>query len=377
MTSRRLGVAVALVDGEAVVGDVRLDGDVVAGVGLPPGRGGGLALPGLVDMQVNGYAGVGLLTADAEAWRSAERAMARDGVTAYVANLISAPTDATRAALTTAAGVVAGAARQVGRGGRGVGSQCLGVHLEGPFLSSARRGTHPEEHLRIPSRQLLEPLLGTGPVVEVTVAPELPGAVEVIRWLSASGVVVSLGHSDADAETANAGFDAGARTVTHVFNAMRGVVSRDPGLAGTALARRDVVVQAILDGCHLSPETAAVVVASSGARLVLVSDALAAAGAPDGTYRLGDVDVTKVGDVARNADGRLAGSVSPLLSCVVRAMEAGASLEGAVVAATSRPAELIGRTDLGRLRPGDRADVVVLDDALGVSSAFVAGALAT
>jgi N-acetylglucosamine-6-phosphate deacetylase len=373
MTSRRLGVAAALVDGSFVAGDVRLEGGLVAAVGLPPAAGGGLAAPGLVDLQVNGYAGVDFLTSEAPAWHTAERALARAGVTAYVANLITARSDATAAALRTTAGLVAGAAG--GAHGRG-GSRCLGAHLEGPFLSSARRGTHPEQHLRLPSRELLEPLLATGPVVGVTIAPELPGAIEVIGWVSASGVLVALGHSDATADAANAGFDAGARTVTHVFNAMNGLTSRAPGLAGTALARADVAVQAILDGQHLSAETAAVVVAAAGRRLVLVSDALAAAGAPDGTYRLGDVDVTKVGDEARHAGGGLAGSVSPLISCVRRAVDAGATVEHALAAASSRPAQLIGRTDLGLLRPGDRADVVVLDDTLTVSSAYVAGALA-
>jgi N-acetylglucosamine-6-phosphate deacetylase len=122
----------------------------------------------------------------------------------------------------------------------------------------------------------------TGPVVGVTIAPELPGALEVIGWLAARGILVALGHSDATAAVANAGFDAGARTVTHVFNAMSGLASRAPGLAGTALARADVAVQAIVDGRHLSAETAAVVVAAAGRRLVLVSDALAAAGARTG-----------------------------------------------------------------------------------------------
>jgi len=373
MTSRRLGAAAALVDGRYVVGDVRLDGDVVTGVGLPPAARGGLAVPGLVDLQVNGYAGVDFLTSEVEGWRSAAQALARDGVTAYVANLITAPSGATAAALTTAGLVVDDSGPVLPRHG----SRCLGAHLEGPFLAPARRGTHPEQHLRLPSRELLEPLLATGPVVGVTIAPELPGAIEVIGWLAARGVLVALGHSDATAAAAEAGFDAGARTVTHVFNAMSGMASREPGLAGTALAREDVLVQAILDGCHLSPETAAVVVAAAGRRLVLVSDAVAAARAPDGTYRFGDVEVTKVGETARNAEGGLAGSVSPLLACVRRAVEAGATLENAVVAASSRPARLIGRTDLGRLRPGDPADAVVLDDALEVSSAYVAGELAT
>jgi N-acetylglucosamine-6-phosphate deacetylase len=292
--------------------------------------------------------------------------MARDGVTSYVANLITAPADLTAAALSTAAAVVADSAG---------GAQCLGAHLEGPFLSPRRRGTHPEQHLRAPSREFLEPLLRGRTVVGVTVAPELPGALEVIGWLSAAGVLVALGHSDATAADAHAGFDAGARTVTHVFNAMSGTTSREPGLAGVALARQDVSVEAILDGEHLSPETTAVVVAAARSRLVLVTDALAASRAPAGTYRLGDVEVTTTGGAARNADGGLAGSVTSLVSCVRRAVEVGMTVEDAVAAASWRPAQLLRSAELGRLASGSRADVVVLDDSLAVSSVYLSGDL--
>ncbi|HEX7188160.1 MAG TPA: amidohydrolase family protein [Actinomycetes bacterium] len=361
----RLGVAAAVVDGELVSGDVRLDGDVVAAVGLPPAPGGGIAVPGLVDVQVNGYAGIDLLTAPADDWQVAARAMARHGVTSFVANLITAPAEQTTSALRAATEAVSspgdGAAR------------CLGAHLEGPFLAAGRRGTHPLQHLRDPDRAALQPLLDAGPVVSITIAPELPGAVEVITWLCAAGVLVALGHSDATADEAHAGFDAGARTVTHVFNGMSAPTARAPGLAGVALARDDVVVQAILDGVHLAPETAAVVVSAARSRLVLVTDALSAAGAPDGDYRLGDVAISMVGGVARNADGALAGSVTSLVATLRLAMTAGLRLEEAAVAASTRPAVLLGRTDLGRLRPGDRADVTVLDDALDVTACFVGG----
>jgi N-acetylglucosamine-6-phosphate deacetylase len=361
----RLGVAAALVAGELVPGDVRLDGDIVAAVGLPPAPGGGLAVPGLVDLQVNGYAGVDLLTSPADEWHRAAQGMARDGVTSFVANLITSPPSLTAEALAVAGSVVRAPRRGTAR--------CLGAHLEGPFLAPRRRGTHPVQHLREPDRKHLEPLLDQGPVVAVTIAPELPKAIGVISWLSRAGVLVSLGHSDATADEAHAGFDAGARTVTHVFNGMSAMTSREPGLAGVALARDDVTVQAILDGAHLAAETAGVVVAAARSRLVLVTDALSAAGAPDGEYRLGDVHISMVEGVARNADGALAGSVATLVRAVRNAVETGLTLEEAVVAASSRPAALLGRTDLGSIRPGDRADVTVLDDALEVTASFVAG----
>lgn len=361
---RLLGVSAALVDSELVPGDVALEDGVVAAVGLPVGSG-GLAVPGYVDLQVNGYAGVDFLTSDAEAWAVAARAMARDGVTAYVANLITSPVDLITRSVQVGGEVVAegepGAAR------------CLGVHLEGPFLAPRRRGTHPLRHLREPDRSLLEPVLAAGPVVGVTIAPELPRAVGLIAWLSSIGVLVSLGHSDATAEQAHDGFDAGARAVTHVFNGMSQPTSRAPGLTGVALARDDVAVQMICDGVHLAPETAALVVAAAGSRFVLVTDALSAAGAPDGRYRLGDVEVTKADGQARNDDGGLAGSVLSMPGAVRNAIAAGATIEEAVAAATTRPAALLGRSDLGRLRPGDRADVAVLDDSLEVAATYVAG----
>jgi N-acetylglucosamine-6-phosphate deacetylase len=361
----RLGVAAAIVDGAFLPGDVRLDGELVGAVGLPPAPGGRLAVPGLVDLQVNGYAGVDLLTSPAPDWRTASAALAAEGVTSFVANLITAPHEVTERALRTAGEIV----RAPGRGAR-----CLGAHLEGPFLAPRRRGTHPLRHLRAPDRRLVEPLLAAGPVVGVTIAPELPRAVGVISWLSAAGLLVSLGHSDATAEESSAGFDAGATTVTHVFNGMSGLGSRAPGLAGVALARDDVVVQAIVDGVHLAPETAAVVVAAARHRLVLVTDASPAAGAPDGTYRLGDVEIARVGGVVRNLDGGLAGGATALTEVLRLAAAAGLTLEEAVTAATTRPAALLGRDDLGALRPGDRADVTVLDDALEVTACFVDGA---
>jgi N-acetylglucosamine-6-phosphate deacetylase len=359
---KRLGVAAALVDGVLVPGDVGIADGVVTDVGLP-GDGTGLAAPGFVDLQVNGFAGIDFLAADEDGWTEAARALARGGVTAFVANLITSPEPMVTAALRVASRMPAapGAA------------SLLGGHLEGPFLSPAKSGTHPVEHLRLPDLSLVERCMEAGPVVGITLAVELPGALGVVRALADRGVLVSLGHCDATAAEAHAGFDAGARTVTHMFNAMSTPTSRAPGLAGVAMTRPDVTVQLICDGVHLAPETAALVMSAARGRFVLVTDSLAAAGMPDGTYRLGEVEVTVVNGEARRGDGMLAGSVLSMARALRKAVEAGVPVEDALAGATTRPAELLGRADLGRLRPGDRADVVVLDDALDVRSTLLAG----
>jgi len=361
---KRLGVAAALVDDVLLPGDVGVQDGRVVEVGLPAGQS-GLAVAGLVDLQVNGYAGVDFLTDGVGGWVEAARAMARAGVTAFVANLITAPEPMTLAALRTATEVSATMPADA--------AQLLGVHLEGPFLSPVKAGTHPVEHLRPPDAKLLERLLGAGPVVAVTLAPELPGALDLVTLLRSRGVLVSLGHSDATAEQADAGFDAGARAVTHVFNAMSTPTARAAGLAGAALGREDVAVQMICDGVHLSPETARLVIAAAADRFVLVTDALSAAGAGDGRHRLGPVEVLVADGQARRADGTLAGSVLSMAAALRRAVEAGATVGQAVAAATVRPALLVGRADLGRLRPGAAADITVLHDTFDVLQTYRAG----
>ena len=195
MTSRTLGVSAALVDGELVPGDVRLDGDVVAEVGLPPAAGGRIAAPGLVDLQVNGFAGVDLMAADVEDMRDLAAALPPYGVTAFLPTLITAAaadTDRTLDRLTEAF-------RTSGRSAGTAGARCLGVHLEGPYLSPRRLGTHPPEHRRDPDPEELARWRRRADVVAVTLAPELPGALDLVKSLAADGVLVSLGHTDATA----------------------------------------------------------------------------------------------------------------------------------------------------------------------------------
>jgi len=358
----RLGVEAALVRGELVAGDVDVDDGRVVAVGLPGGPRGKVAVPGFVDIQVNGYGGVDFLSAATEDYARAGEALLLAGVTAYQPTLITSAESVTLEALKAVPTTTAG-------------PRVLGTHLEGPFLSPERPGAHPPEHLRAPDVALLDRLLDGGRVTEMTLAPELPGADGLVARLLERGVAVSAGHTDATAEEANRGFDLGIEGLTHVFNAMRPFRSRDPGVAGAALTRPDVVVKMIVDGYHLAPETVRLVWACAGGRVALITDAMAGAGAGDGTFRLGDVEV-EVGEGAapKRGDGTLAGTVLTMIDAVRNLHALGVPFELAVGAATEVPARYLGRDDVGVLEPGGPADVVVLDDRLEIQTVLCAGA---
>jgi N-acetylglucosamine-6-phosphate deacetylase len=361
----KLGVEAALVGGRLVPGDVEVDGGVITAYGLRRaiGAGRGIAVPGFVDLQVNGFGGVDFLDADSDGFRRAGEALLETGVTAYLPTFITAPEEQVLAAL--AAVPAAGA-----------GPRILGVHLEGPFLAPTRLGTHPPKHRRDPDVALLTRLVEAGPVRLMTLAPELEGADELIEFLFARGVTVSCGHSDATAAEAGAAFDQGIRTVTHLFNAMRPLRHRDPGLVGAALAREDVVVQMILDGVHLAREAAQVVWRAAGGRVALVTDATAGAGtATDhGGSTLGGLEVGIRDGVAVGPDGVLAGSLLTMIEAVRNLHELGAPLEEAIRAASAVPARVLGEPGLGILDVGLPADLVVLDDNLSIERVLVGGA---
>lgn len=356
----RLGVEAAVVAGRVVPGDVEIADGTVAAYGLPSANGRGVAVPGFVDLQVNGFGGVDFLEADRNGYARAGDALLESGVTAFLPAFITAPEEQ-----------LVGALRQVPDGGNG--PRVLGVHLEGPFLAERRLGTHPRAARRDPDSALLDRLLAAGPVRLMTLAPELPGALELVRQLHARGVTVSFGHTDASAEEASRGFDLGVRTVTHLFNAMRPFTHRDPGIAGAALSRQDVVVQIIVDGVHLAPETARIVWGAAGGRVALVTDAIAGAGAHDGPYRLGDIAVEVRDGIVRREDGVLAGSVLTMIEAVRNLHGLGVPLEHAVDAASGVPARVLGLPDVGRLGIGDPADVVVVDDNLEIQRVLVGG----
>jgi N-acetylglucosamine-6-phosphate deacetylase len=350
----RLGVAAAFVGGSLIEGDVAIhDGEIVA-VGLShPGS--GIAIPGLVDAQVNGYAGVDLLHAEVEEILEMGRALERDGVVAYQPTLITSEFDQTRR---TAERL------HTAREHRRDGAFILPVHLEGPFLSPRRAGTHPTTLLRAPDRDLLGRLLDLPDVGFMTIAPELPGALDLIEECRRRGVGVSLGHSAANAEEAERGFAAGATTVTHLYNAMEPMSARSPGLAGAALTRSDVTIQFIADGLHVQDDMMRLAFAAATNRCVVVTDALAAAGGDQPVVQLGDVTVTVADGVARRDDGTIAGSIGRLRESVVRLHALGLSHVDALNAVITRPAALVGAGELVAMTPGSRAHIVVLNERL-------------
>jgi N-acetylglucosamine-6-phosphate deacetylase len=339
----------------------------------PPGDGHlqldhGVLVPGLVDLQVNGFGGVDLAEADPDGWARVAAGMATAGVTSFLATFTTAPLDDLVAAMGRARAAMA----------RPGGARLLGVHLEGPFLSPARKGAHDPAAMLDPSPAAVDRLIEAGRrvLVLMTLAPERPGAIAAISRLVRAGVVVSVGHSDAYAAEVVAAADAGARMVTHLFNAQRGLGHREPGVAGQALADPRLTLGLIADLQHVHPAICRVVLAAAPGRVVLISDATAAAGMPPGRYRLGSVAV-EVSDhgLPRRDDGTIAGSTLLLDRAVANVAGLGTSLPDAVAAATRVPAELIGRDDLGRIAPGAVADLAWLGDDLDAIATWVGGTL--
>lgn len=359
-----LGAKAALVDGVLVDGDVRIEDGLVAAVGVQPAGSDGIALPGFVDAHINGIAGVDFLGADPDGYARAGDALASTGVVAYQPTFVSSALDAypeALARLTEAARSDAG------------GPLIIGAHLEGPFLSPSWPGAHDPAHLMAPDAGIADRLISGGPVTTMTVAPELPGGLELVGMLAGRGVVVSCGHSDADALQAHAAFDAGARAMTHVHNAHRRWKPRDPGIGGVALVRPDVTVQAIVDGVHLAPESAYAAFLAAADRFCLVTDAIEAALLDAGDSELGGRPVTISDGAVRLPDGTLAGSVLTMDGAMRNLISYGASMLQASHAASTAPAQLLGRDDLGVLRPGGPAHIAVVDDDLEVVRTVVAG----
>lgn len=364
MAERHLGVAAAVSDGAIVPGDVAVVDGHVARLGVQPAGRGGIAAAGFVDVQVNGFAGVDFLAATPDDYDRAGAAMAATGVTAYQPTFISSPERATLDAIAVA--------RDAMRRGP-VGPRVLGVHLEGPFLSPVRFGAHNPDNLVLPDPALARRLIEDGTVTYVTLAPELPGGLELVELLTAAGVVVAIGHSDADTDAAHAAFDRGARGVTHLFNAQHPLTHRDPGLPGVALVRDDVTVTLIVDDVHLASDVTRLAWNAARGRFALVTDAIEAAGLPPGPYALGDREVVVADGAVRLHDGTLAGSVLTMDVAVANLMRHGASLVDALDAAAGAPARLLGRSDLGVLRAGAPADLVVIDDDVTVLRTLVGG----
>jgi N-acetylglucosamine-6-phosphate deacetylase len=349
-----------------------LDGDTIAAAGSGPDRPGAVDVvdlsgcwlaPGFLDLHGHGGGGEDYGTGDLAVALAAHRA---HGTTRSVVSLVAAPVEVLEAQLARVGALAA------------VDPTVLGSHLEGPFLAPARRGAHAEQMLRVPDDATVDRLLAAaaGTLRQVTIAPELPGALDAIRRFVAAGVVVAVGHTDADAASARAAFDAGATLLTHAFNAMPGIHHRAPGPVVAAFGDERVSLELVLDGLHLDPAVAAVAFASAPGRIALITDAMAAAAHHDGAYRLGALDVT-VSDGRATIAGTetIAGSTLTQDRALAIALhDVGVSRPAAIEALTATPARILGLGDrLGMLAPGFAADVVALGDDLAVRAVWTAG----
>lgn len=339
--------------GVYVPGDISLRDGFVDSVGLPPGAS-GLAIPGFVDLQVNGFAGVDFTTASVEQWKGANQQLAATGVTSYLANLVTNDQEAISEALAVA--------REVHDNPDPRGATLVGAHLEGPFLSSEKAGIHPKTYLKAPGADLVEHWLATGPVAMMTIAPELDGALSLIDTLVQHGVVASLGHSNSTSGEALAGFEAGATTVTHIFNAMSGITARAPGLAGAALSREDIWLQLILDFLHVDQLLAEILLKVAPHRIVLVTDCLSVTGTEGTHFTLGGTELQLIEGKAINSAGVLAGSVLTMDQALRNAVACGMSDVDAVNATSLNPLRVLNPSCDAPLIPGAPADVLVVSD---------------
>jgi N-acetylglucosamine-6-phosphate deacetylase len=331
--------------------------------------------PAFIDLHIHGGAGFDVMQADAAALPAIEGFLALHGVGSYFPTTVTAPVDATCAALDRLASAIESAA-SLGAGNY-QRSRPLGIHLEGPFISHVRRGVHTPADLLAPTLAMFDRFwqASRGQIRIMTIAPELEGAMEVIAEAVRRGVCVSMGHSDADYHSARNAVDAGARHATHTFNAMRPLSHRDPGIAGEVLTDPRVSAEIIADGIHVDPAVVSLFLRCKGPdSAVLVTDAISATGMPDGTYRLGSLSVEVKQGKCLSSEGRLAGSVLTLDRAVRNLMEfTGCDLQQAVQAATANPARTLRLERKGTLTPGSDADVVVLSPTGEVRQTMIAG----
>lgn len=359
--------------GETPAGWLLLDGPVISarGTGTPPTTdssvdlAGARLVPGFLDL--HGHGGGGHSYDDGgEELAAALRAHRMHGTTRSVVSLVANPLGELRERLAEIAALTA------------VDPLVLGSHLEGPFLAPEQRGAHNAEFLRAPDPDTVESLLSAagGTLRQLTLAPELPGALEVIAELAAAGVTVAVGHTTATREQAQEAFDAGARMLTHAFNAMPGIHHRAPGPVMAALEDSRVTLELILDGRHVHPSVAALLFHEAPGRVALVTDAMAAAAAPDGDYRLGSLNVSvREGLAVLSGTSRIAGStLTQDVALRLAIHELGLDPAAAVAALTAVPARALGIDDrFGLLEPGYAADAVTLADDGSVTAVWADG----
>lgn len=325
--------------------------------------------PAYFDIHIHGSAGCDVMEGTPQAFSTIGKFLARHGVGAYLATTVTAPVDMTLRSLEGMSAVIARSSE---------GAKPLGIHIEGPFLSPHKKGAHPAHLLQTPSIELFDRMwqAAQGKIRLMTIASELPGAEELITHATSLGVRVSLGHSDADTAAARAGIRAGAVTATHTYNAMRQFDHRDPGLIGEVLSNDNLFAELICDGLHVHPDAVRIYWRSKGPdRAMLITDAMSAAGMPDGNYKLGELDVRVVNGKCVIGEDTLAGSTLTLDRGVRNFAEfTGASIDDVSKLVSRNPARMTGFDDeIGSLAVGRAADIVVLSAKIEVVETMLRG----
>jgi N-acetylglucosamine-6-phosphate deacetylase len=316
----------------------------------------GMLVPAFFDIHIHGSAGSDVMEGTQEAFATVGKFLAQHGVGAYLPTTVTAAIDVTLKSLE-------GMSIQISR--ETDSAKPLGIHIEGPFLSPHKKGAHPAHLLQTPSVELFDRMwqAAQGKIRLMTIAPEMPNALDLIRHAIELGVRVSLGHSNADTAAAQAGIRAGAVSATHTYNAMRQFDHRDPGLLGEVLSNDELFAELICDGLHVHPDAVRVYWKAKGAdRAMLITDAMSAAGMPDGNYKLGELDVRVVNGRCVIGEDTLAGSTLTLDQAVANfARFTGASINEVSKLVSRNPARMAGvETQTGSLAVGRRADITVL-----------------
>jgi N-acetylglucosamine-6-phosphate deacetylase len=327
-------------------------------------------VPGFIDPHIHGSGGADVMDATLASMNTISRTLASHGTTSFLPTTVSAPPEILGSTLDRLSPLLQESFE---------GATPIGIHLEGPFISGQKRGTHREINVRAPDQTLLSDWISRarGNLKLLTMAPELIGATTVAHFARASGVTVAMGHSNASFEEATAASDNGTHYAVHTFNAMRAFSHRDSGIVGAVLSDDRIFAEIIVDGIHVSPEVVRIFARSKGReRILLVTDAISATGMPDGRYNLGTDKVQVQAGICRDDEGRLAGSTLTQDAALRNFVAySGMRMEDAVFGLTLNPARALKIEDRGRIEPGAQADLVMLDDALRVVKTFVEGRL--